>query len=576
MRSKCDTETSSSTTASQREERIHDPLFLLSQLQSGGFSQTESTTSELSHENVGANRSTTGEAAGTALIACCNSLSTALPGKVLTQGTIYNSQAFNRQLSFFWALQNRDIQPSCFVQPNSTQDVSTIMKTISAANIGTGKCPFAIRSGGHSPIPTANNIADGVTIDLSGLNQINLWSDESVVRVGPGNRWGDIFAKLDLKNLGVVAGRVANVGVGGLLTGGGISFFTPRYGFVCDNVVNFQVVLASGEIVNANSLANSDLFRALKGGSGNFGIVTRFDLKTFEQGPYYGGLAILNTTFVDSDRPKMMSWYEGLIRTGDPYAHVILTFNSMGILGTPMTIGTANFQYTKNEAKPAILQPMLQTAIYNTGRISNTTSFSQELKVLSGEGRRQLFMSFTFKNSASFMETVYQISKQQFDIAYAVTSGLQWSLSFQHLSKGTLAKAKSEGGNSLGLENAPDTTLALLTVAYNSASHDNVVEKAARDLFEEAQRKANDAGVFSRFIYLNYAAKFQNPIRAYGTESNERMVGVSLKYDPNGIFQRFQPGGFKIASFTQKIVPGPPTATIVNKYIGAGNEQKGT
>lgn len=63
-----------------------------------------------------------------------------------------------------------------------------------------------------------------------------------------------------------------------------MSFFAPRYGFACDNVINFEVVLASGDIVNANAHENPDLWFALKGGSNNFGVVTRFDLRTFKQG----------------------------------------------------------------------------------------------------------------------------------------------------------------------------------------------------------------------------------------------------------------------------------------------------
>lgn len=99
--------------------------------------------------------------------------------------------------------------------------------------------------------------------------------------VGTGARWGEAYSDLQEHEVGVTGGRQSPVGVGGLTLGGGVGWTTPRTGFACDNVVNFEVVLASGGIVNANATCHSDLWRALKGGSSNFGIVARFDIDTF-------------------------------------------------------------------------------------------------------------------------------------------------------------------------------------------------------------------------------------------------------------------------------------------------------
>jgi FAD/FMN-containing dehydrogenase len=93
----------------------------------------------------------------------------------------------------------------------------------------------------HSPIANWANIAQGVTIDLALLNQITLSSDNRAISIGPGNRWEDVYKKLDPLHVAVAGGRVGDVGVAGLITGGGISFFTPRYGMVCDNVLNYEV-----------------------------------------------------------------------------------------------------------------------------------------------------------------------------------------------------------------------------------------------------------------------------------------------------------------------------------------------
>lgn len=130
----------------------------------------------------------------------------------------------------------------------------------------------------------ASNIQNGLTIDLRHLSLVEVSSDRSLTRVGTGNTWQAVYKKLEPLRLAVVGGRHGGVGVGGLTLGGGISFFSGLHGLACDNVLEFQVVLANGSIVVADTDCHADLYWALKGGGNNFGIVTRMDLATFKQG----------------------------------------------------------------------------------------------------------------------------------------------------------------------------------------------------------------------------------------------------------------------------------------------------
>ena len=102
-------------------------------------------------------------------------------------------------------------------------------------------CQFAVKSGGHAAFAGASNIEDGVTIDLGNLNSISLSSDKSQASIGTGNTWYDVYTYLQPKGVTVIGGRVSAIGTGGLTTGGGMSFFSNRYGWACDNVNNFQV-----------------------------------------------------------------------------------------------------------------------------------------------------------------------------------------------------------------------------------------------------------------------------------------------------------------------------------------------
>lgn len=199
----------------------------------------------------------------------------------------------SRQASY-WSNSAKSLAPACIVRPANAREVSTAIKTLVAS-----RTQFAVRSGGHTQWAGASNIGGGgVTIDLGGLRWTRYDARTETVEVGPGGAWRDVYAELAKHGRAVAGGREGNVGVAGLILGGGNTFYTARHGFACDNVVAFEVVLADGRIVTANAdgdddgngATTKDLFWALKGGSGNFGIVTNFRMRALEAGPIWGGL----------------------------------------------------------------------------------------------------------------------------------------------------------------------------------------------------------------------------------------------------------------------------------------------
>ena len=96
------------------------------------------------------------------------------------------------------------------------------------------------------------------------------------VRVGPGNDWQDVHKALEDTGVTVVGGRIGEVGVGGYVVGGGLSFLSTQYGWAANNIVAFEVVLANATIVTASNTSHADLYEALKGGGNNYGIVTSY------------------------------------------------------------------------------------------------------------------------------------------------------------------------------------------------------------------------------------------------------------------------------------------------------------
>ncbi|KAI1273033.1 hypothetical protein F5Y07DRAFT_378185 [Xylaria sp. FL0933] len=178
-----------------------------------------------------------------------------------------------------------DLSPAYIFLPESTSDIAAFIRAIRPF---VGDVEFAVRAAGQQPLPGCANIQDGITVDLRSLKGLALKDD--VVQVAAGERWGSVYEFLEPHGLGVTGGKSTSCGIGGLATQGGLSFYSSREGFICDNVVNFEIVVASGEVINANARENSDLWVALRGGGNNLGIVSRFDFRTFKQGPMYGGM----------------------------------------------------------------------------------------------------------------------------------------------------------------------------------------------------------------------------------------------------------------------------------------------
>lgn len=127
-------------------------------------------------------------------------------------GSYINQQS---GLDGYWSAQESAVHPTCRVTPAVAQDVSTVVTILAQSN-----CSFAIRGGGHMAWAGAANIADGVTIDMSAINQVTVSGDHQTTSVGAGARWLDVYARLDPMGLAVSGGRVADVGVGGFMTGG--------------------------------------------------------------------------------------------------------------------------------------------------------------------------------------------------------------------------------------------------------------------------------------------------------------------------------------------------------------------
>jgi FAD/FMN-containing dehydrogenase len=180
-----------------------------------------------------------------------------------------------------------EARPHAIVQCASANDVRAVV----AHAVATGH-DVAVRGGGHS-VPGFGTADDAIVVDLSGLTRIEVDPKTQIARVGGGATWAMMNDATMAHGLATTGGVVASTGVAGLTLGGGVGYLTRAHGLTCDNLLSAEVVLADGNIVTASEDEQPDLFWALRGGGGNFGVVTEF---TFRLHPVpeniYGGLIL--------------------------------------------------------------------------------------------------------------------------------------------------------------------------------------------------------------------------------------------------------------------------------------------
>ncbi len=147
---------------------------------------------------------------------------------------------------------------------------------------------LAIRGGGHS-VPGFGTVDDGIVIDLSGMRTVTVDARAGTARAEGGATWGDFNDATGAYGLATTGGIISTTGVGGLTLGGGIGYLSRRLGLSCDNLISADVVIADGRKVVASETENEDLFWALRGGGGNFGVVTAFEFRLAPIATIYGG-----------------------------------------------------------------------------------------------------------------------------------------------------------------------------------------------------------------------------------------------------------------------------------------------
>jgi FAD/FMN-containing dehydrogenase len=201
-----------------------------------------------------------------------------------------------------------DGTPDLVVRPRDAAGVAAALRYATGAGL-----TVTVRSGGHSMAGLSTSAA-GMVIDTRRISGMRLLDPAARrVRIGAGATWGEVGAALSPHGLGLTAGDTAQVGVAGLTLGGGIGWLVRRHGLTIDSLVGVQIVTADGRLIGADAVEHADLFWALRGGGGNFGIAVSFDFTAQPVTSVHFG----TISYQASDLPQLIAGWRDLMRASD-------------------------------------------------------------------------------------------------------------------------------------------------------------------------------------------------------------------------------------------------------------------
>ncbi|KAF2818784.1 FAD-binding domain-containing protein [Ophiobolus disseminans] len=436
-----------------------------------------------------------------------------------------------------------ELTPAAILLPQDNNDVAKFVKLL-APFVLAGNVEFAVRGVGQQPAPGCSNIdSPGITLDLQNLTGIEI--KDGLVSVGAGEHWSAAYEKLTERGLGVTGSRSALGGIGRLALANGLSFFGSREGFICDNVVNYEVVLSSGDIVNASATENPKLWKALLGGGNNFGIITRFDLRTFEQGPFWGGALF----YFPPSFPSQVQAYCDKLHI--PYAsketHIMISqgyTDAFAALGGHFCMNQA--YYTREVEKLAVLEPFVsvqpQIEAMNSLRMMTLEDAAKEQAAQSSDGVRCAYMNTTVKADVTTLLAAAEIFNDSFQPLKEL-EGMTSAFTLQAYPVSLLEKCN----NSLGIsaDDGPLMSILLLN-RWKNKDDDELVIGTFKKALERIDEDAASRGTAVPYKYMNYVYNFQDPIGSYGIDNHQELLKISREYDPEGLFQEGVPGGFKL------------------------------
>lgn len=417
-----------------------------------------------------------------------------------------------------------DKKPAIIARCKGTADV------ISAVNFARDNhLHFSVRGGGHNVAGTAV-CNEGLVIDLSPMRSVRVDSKSRTAHVEGGATWGGVYRETQAFGLAISGGVVSTTGVAGLTLGGGYGWLRRKYGLTCDDLLSVDIVTAEGELRRASNTENTDLFWGLRGGGGNFGVVTSFE---FRLHPIESQLLYVVAVYAAEKATRVFrAWRDYVITTpcevtSDASLWVVPSIPELPaeIHGRKVVLVEAVYGGTV-EAGKQVLQPLreLDEVVLDLSRPVKYTVLNSELDAFVPPGVLQYYWKSLYLHDLSdeAIETIVGWGAQ--------CPSSRTLMPIRHLG-GAISRVGSK--ETAFVERSAQFLLSIDSIWENPRnSEENIAW--TRNLWQDMHRFSSGGA------YLNFPGLVEEGDdllkRAYGS-NYERLQSIKAKYDPNNLFQ---------------------------------------
>lgn len=416
-----------------------------------------------------------------------------------------------------------DARPAVIAQCRTVEDIVAAVTFTSDVGL-----PLAVRGGGHS-VAGLSTCDGGVVIDLSPMRSVSVDAERRVATAGPGATWGDYDAATAVHGLASTGGLISTTGVAGLTLGGGIGWLQRKHGLACDNLISADLVTADGVATRASESERPDLLWGLRGGGGNFGIVSRFEFSLHPVTTVLGGLMLFPMVQGRDVLRTFRDWAAGLPDEGSMLAAVLTAppapFVPAELVGNKV-VAILGCWCGDLDGGVAALEPMraLKPAADVFGPLPYP-ALQGMLDAGAPAGLRNYFRGGYLS----------ELNDEVIDVALAHGAAMPSPMSQIHLHQMGGAVGRVSVGATAFSGRASAYTYNLVST-WTDAADDATNVAANRRLFEAL------APVSQPTTYVNFltdaASGSDAPVRvAYGDDVYDRLARLKREFDPTNLFR---------------------------------------